>query len=187
MMLDWPDFADRTPEEERKDESKFSVGYRQTKSDLRKEFERMGVEKWTLDDVTGSGGDPGVVVRWVDDGHERVVACDAYTSKSQNLREIYTWISETRLRSNRPVVTAGESFAAARLPPADGTTATADDTAVAAREPPHEILGVAEDAPDPVVVGAFRELTKEGHSDQGDNPEYDVEDLKWARDQMIDD
>lgn len=34
---------------------------------------------------------------------------------------------------------------------------------------PHEVLGVAPDAPEPVVKGAFRELVKEGHGDQGGN------------------
>jgi hypothetical protein len=50
---------------------------------------------------------------------------------------------------------------------------------------PHEVLGVAEGAPEPVVKGAFRELVKEGHGDQGGNDEYDVSELKRARDAIL--
>ena len=32
---------------------------------------------------------------------------------------------------------------------------------------PHEVLGVAKDAPVPVVKDAVRKLVKEGHGDQG--------------------
>ena len=41
--------------------------------------------------------------------------------------------------------------------------------------------------PDPVINGAIRELAKEGHGDQGANPEYDVAEIKQARDEMLDD
>jgi len=50
---------------------------------------------------------------------------------------------------------------------------------------PHEILGVAPDAPEPTVKGAFRELVKDAHGDQGGNDAYDVSELKRARDAML--
>ncbi len=50
---------------------------------------------------------------------------------------------------------------------------------------PHEVLSVSEDAPEPVIKGAFRELAKEGHVDQGADERYDVAELKEARDAML--
>lgn len=50
---------------------------------------------------------------------------------------------------------------------------------------PHGVLGVAKDAPEPTVKGAFPELVKEGHGDQGGNEEYDVSELKKARDALL--
>lgn len=47
--------------------------------------------------------------------------------------------------------------------------------AEAAREPPHEVLGVAEDAPDTVVEAAARRLTADVHPDQ---PDGDVQEFK---------
>jgi hypothetical protein len=40
--------------------------------------------------------------------------------------------------------------------------------------------------PEPVVMGAFRELVKEAHGDQGGNEAYDVAELKQARDALLD-
>lgn len=163
MPIDWPPGFDRTPPEQRENTTKFDVGYRRTKQDIKKEIERMTVDKWRLDDVTGSGGDPSVVLRWQKDGVDYAVGCDTYTTKGDNLREAYLWLSETRMRGTRPVVTGESEFAAARLPPGDDTTVIASDR----RTPPHEILGVAPDAPAATVKGAYRELLKERHPDHG--------------------
>jgi hypothetical protein len=35
------------------------------------------------------------------------------------------------------------------------------------------------------VKGAFRELVKEAHGDQGGNEAYDVSELKHARDELL--
>ena len=184
--LDWPTGFERTAPENRESTSKFSTGFRATQRDLKQEMERLEADHWRLDDVTGSGGEPGVVVRWTVDGVDHAVACDAYDTKSANLRSAYLWIQETRKRGDRPVMTGRDEFAAAQLPPGDGEEAivagAVDDQPD--REP-HEILGVAADAPEPVVKGAFRELAKEGHGDQGDSDEYDVQELKRARDAML--
>ena len=186
--VDWPDGFERTPPGEREKITKFSTGFRKTKRDLKKEMERMGVDHWRLDDVTGSGGDPGVVVRWTADGVDHAVACDAYASKSSNLRSAYLWINETRKRGDRPVVTGQDEFAAAQLPPGDGeepiVAGGVDD---GLDREPHDVLGVAPDAPEPVIRGAFRELAKEGHGDQGGSEKYDVQELQQARDEMLDD
>ncbi|WP_049979350.1 J domain-containing protein [Halolamina rubra] len=184
--VDWPDGFERTSPGERDTASKFSTGFRKSKRDLKKEMERMDVDHWRLDDVTGSGGDPGVVVRWTADGVDHAVACDAYESKTANLRSAYLWIKETRKRGDRPVVTGQDEFAAAQLPPGEGeepiVAGAADD---GLDREPHEILGVSPDAPEPVIRGAFRELAKEGHGDQGASEKYDVQELQQARDELL--
>lgn len=88
--------------------------------------------------------------------------------------------------STRPVKTGQDEFATARLPPGDGE-ATDDVVAVKPERDPHEVLGVAPDAPDAVVEGAFRELVKEAHADQGDNDAYSVDELTSARDALVSD
>ena len=85
---------------------------------------------------------------------------------------------------DRPVSTGGDEFAAAQLPPADEDAIAAP--AVSADPEPHEVLGVAPDAPEPVVIGAFRELVKEGHADGGGAEEFDVDEIRKARDAMLD-
>lgn len=165
-LLNWPAEFERTSEHERERTSKFSVGFRSTKSDLKKGMERMEVDEWRLEDVSGSGGDPGVVLRWQDDGQEYAVACDHYTAKGDNLRSIYLWVHETRMRAQRPVVTGEDEFAAARLPPGE----EAADVVVAGdgrEEAPHEVLGVAPDADPEVIRAAARQLQKKHHPDRG--------------------
>jgi hypothetical protein len=163
-LLNWPDHLDRTAESERESGSKFSSDYKQTRRELRAELERrMEVDNWRLDDVTGSGGDPGVVIRWTKDGQDYVAACDHYTTKRANLRAAYLWIQETRKAGDRPVKTGRSQFAAAALPSADD--------AEPAGPPPHEVLNVAPDADDVVVNAAARQLSAKYHPDSGEEPD----------------
>jgi len=183
QMLDWPDrLGDRTPESERESTLRFSVGFRQTKREIKSEMGRIGADQWRMDDVSGPGGDPGVVVRWKVNGTEHAVACDKFTTKSSNAREVFLWIKETRMRSDRAVVTGADKFATARLPPGDEAGGGYDPTA--AREPPHKILGVQPDAPEAVVNAAYRELSKTAHADQGGSTD-EMKRLNWAKEQMI--
>jgi hypothetical protein len=109
--------------------------------------------------------DPGAVVRWSKDGEQFAVACDHYTTLRDNIRAIGLYIEEKLTMANRPVVTGQDEFATARLPSGD------EDDVVAAGPPPHEVLGIPEDAPDEVVKGAFREKTKGSHPDAGGDAE----------------
>jgi len=176
-MLDWPQGFERTSAGERESASKYSVNYQQTKTELKREMERLGVEAWNLDDVTGTGGDPGVVVRWRKDGTDYAVACDAYTAKRDNIRTLYLWINETRMRNQRPVETGQDDLAAAALP--------RSDEPVEGAAPPHVILEVPPDASNEEVQQAFREKAKETHSDTGGSNEQ-FKRVKTARDQMLD-
>lgn len=165
MGLDWPNRFDRTPPGQRENTTKFKVSFSRTKRELRQEMERLGVDMWGMDDETGSGGDPGVVVRWTKDNVDYAVACDAYTSKKDNLREAYLWIKETRMRSDRPVETGQDDFAAAQLPPGDP-----EREMVVGRQPPHEILGVAPDADPDAAEAAAKRLQRKYHPDTGEEP-----------------
>jgi hypothetical protein len=187
QMLNWPDGIERTPATERESASKFSTGLRQTKKDLRTEMRRLDADEWRLDDVSGSGGDPGVVVRWVKDGNEYAVACDGYDTKKANLRETYLWINETRMRQKRKAHTARDSFAAAQLPPGEGQSPE-EVVAVEPEEPPHEVLDVAPDAPDEIVKAAARQKASAVHPDNddgGDREEFKK--IQDAKKQMMGD
>ena len=113
--------------------------------------------------VTIDPDDPGFALRWSDDGDQFAVACDAYTRLRDNAREVYLWVNETRMRSQRAVVTGQSEFAAAQLPSGQET--------VAAEPPAHEVLGVDRNAPEAVVKGAARSLKAEKHPDRGGSEE----------------
>lgn len=144
--LDWPDGFERTPEAERERTHKFQAGAGQTKKEIDGEMGRLEVSEYRLE--TGSGSDPGVVLRWRKDGRDHAVACDHYASKSSNLRAVYLWVNETRMRSDRPVWTGQDEFAAARLPSGDEDVIVADDGTA---QEPHEVLGVDPEAPEATI------------------------------------
>lgn len=162
-LLNWPTGMERTPPEERENTRKFSASFRDSKSDLNDEMGRMDVDEWRLDDVTGSGGDPGVVLRWKDAGHEYAVACDAYETKSSNLRSVYLYIKETRKRNDRPVQTGNDEFAAARLPSGDGASGGG-----VTEKTDRALLGVGPDASESEIKDAYRDKVKTVNPDKPD-------------------
>jgi hypothetical protein len=134
--------------------------------------------------------DVGVVARFrredrpADEGY--AIACDRWGTQLENARAIALYARRKRLAERCGVTTADSEFGTARLPP--GGEDEGPDVIPIEPDPqrdPHEVLGVAPDAPDPTVKGAFRELVKEGHGDQGANDEYDVSELKQARDELL--
>jgi len=175
-MLNWPEGFQRTPPGKRESTPKFSKSFSGTKTELDAEMERLGVDGWALDDVSGSSGDPGVVVRWRKDGTDYAVACDFYTSKTDNLRATYLWLNETRMRNQRPVETGQDQLAAAQLP--------SKDADVAADPEPHVVLGVEPDADEDDVMDAFREKVKEVHPDYGGS-QAAFSRVKRARDKLL--
>lgn len=191
--VDWPHWAERTPPAERERTHKFKVSLGEAIDDIEVELEnRLGVDDWRLSTAAparksdgrpyaeASHDDPGAVVRWSMDGAQYAVAADGYTDIRDNVRAIGIYISEKRKMENRPVRTGQDEFATARLPSGDE-----DDVVVAGTKPPHEILGVAPDAPDATVKGAFRELLKERHPDHGGTSEEFAQ-LQQAREAMLD-
>lgn len=126
--IDWPAGFERTEPDQREHSSPFRVSLADTASDLLTEMERLDPAGWRPS--TGSGGaytksnglpkhnanpeDPGFVLRWSKKNEEFAVACDHYHDLRDNVRTVYLWIHETRMRSQRPVTTGEAEFAAAR-------------------------------------------------------------------------
>ncbi|MFY4816197.1 J domain-containing protein [Haloarcula sp. AONF1] len=131
--------------------------------------------------------DVGVVARFrredrpADEGY--AIACDRWETQLENARAIALYSRRKRLAERCGVTTADSEFETARLPPGDESGP--DVIAVEPDREPHEVLGVAPDAPEPTVTGAFRELVKDAHGDQGGNDDYDVAELKRARDALL--
>lgn len=179
--VDWPTGWERTPPQEREKNRCFEASIATTTDELATEMNRMDVDDWRPsigNQHTKSNGlplhnanpdDPGFVLRWADDGEEFAVSCDDYSRLRDNLRSVYLWVHETRMRSTRPVQTGDSEFAAARLPSGDG------GDAVVATAPPNEILGVPPDADQFVVKNAYRQKAKSAHPDQGGDP------AEWER------
>lgn len=174
--LDWPDGFERTPASEREPNHNFEATLGQTTSDLETELDRLDPERWRVsigNQHTKSNGlplhnanpdDPGFALYWRKDGEQFAVACDAYSRLRDNVREVYLWVHETRLRGNREVETGETEFAAARLP-------SGDDDAITTPVPPAEVLDVSPNASPEEVREAYRERVKEVHPDQGGSEE----------------
>lgn len=198
--VDWPpELGERTPERQRTRNRDFSATLGKTTEQLETELDRLDPDDWTCstgNQHTKTNGlplhdaspdDPAFVLQWSKDGDSFAVGCDRYSRLRDNVRQVYLWFHETRMRSKRPVSTAETAFAAAKLPPADGE-AVAAPPARSSDEPdrdPHEVLGIAPDASDIVVKGAARALLKDDHPDQGGDGDS-VQTIQWARDAMLD-
>jgi len=182
--LDWPQWAERTPADDRDRTSKFSVTKTKAIKDIRRELEaRLGVDDWRLSTASPhrksdglpyadhTPSDPGAVVRWSMDGDQYCIAADEYDDVRDNIRAIGLYVEEKRKMSNRPVHTGQDEFATARLPGGDDDVIVADDGV--AVEDPYDVLGVTPDAPDSVVKAAADERIKETHPDNGgDSQEF---------------
>lgn len=193
MTLEWPPGWDRTPSSERDRSRKFSASRGDTTEAIATEMGRLGVNDWRCD--TASGGshtkqnglpkysanpsDPGFVLRWSKDGEQFAVACDAYASLDSNMRAVYLWVKETRLRADRPVQTGEDEFAAARLP-------AGDEDAIEVPEQPHEVLGVPPDADEFEVRAAYYDRVKEVHPDQGGSAQ-EFQRVQQAMEKMLED
>lgn len=179
-LLNWPSFADRTEPHARKSGQQFDVSFRRTKKDIKKAFERLGVDEWHIDSVTGSSGDPGVVLRWQDGEQTYVAACDEYAAKKANLRALYLWLEETRKAGDRPIKTARGSMAAAALPGGSESEEIAMGEATA-----RNILDVDAGATQADIKEAFREKVKVAHPDQGGS-EAELNTVRSAYERLLD-
>ena len=167
--VDWPPELAKTPEGSRSYCNKFSVTLHQAITEIGTELEdRLGVNDWRLSTAAphrksdgipyadSNPDDPSAVVRWTMDGAQFAVGADEHNDLRDNVREIGLWIKEKRKMAGRPVKTAESEFATARLPPGDTQEGVVVAEAADTREP-HEVLGVAPDAPDDVVSAVARQ------------------------------
>ena len=194
MSLDWPTGFDRTPEGERTRNRQFQASIADTTEALKTELSRLDPDNWRAEignQHTKSNGlplhnanpdDPGFVLRWQKDDEEFAVACDAYSRLRDNLRTVYLWIHETRMRNQRPVVTGEDEFAAARLPPGDEEAIAVPD---GDNRDPHEILEVAPDAHPDVVKAAAKRRKAQSHPDAGGNSQ-EFQRVVGAEEAMLD-
>ncbi len=201
--IDWPDGFARTNAGDREKNRSYQATLGQTTQELVTEMDRLEPESWRASTTSGGAytksnglpkskanpNDPGFVVYWTKDGEQFAVASDDSPRLRDNVRTVYLWIHETRLRGNRPVVTGESEFAAARLPPGDEN---ADDVIVANGpvdldvEAAADLLGVTPDAPDRVVTTAYQEKTKTAHPDGGGSS-AEFQRVRKARDLLLDD
>jgi len=199
--IDWPAQLSRTPPAERKHTHKFSVTFNDALSEIGEELiDRVEADGWHVSTAAphrkrdglpyadASPDDPGVVIRWTDDGQQYAVACDQYTDRRDNARAIGLYIREKRKMADRPVTTGRDEFATAALPSGnEDAIALSEGAGASVQADPHEVLGVREDADPAVVKGAYRELVKEAHGDQGDRDDLDVAELRRAKEKMLED
>ncbi|MHB9288162.1 DnaJ domain-containing protein [Halobacteriales archaeon Cl-PHB] len=189
--IDWPGWAERTASAARSRTSKFSVTLAQAINRIEAALmDRLEADDWRLSTAAphrkkdgrpyadANPDDPGAVLRWSKGGEQYAVACDHYDALRDNVRAIGLYIEEKRKMSNRPVVTGQDEFATARLP-------GGDQDAIAPDPPAHEVLGVAEDAPERVVKAAYQEKVKEVHPDAGGSKE-EFQRVERAREAMLD-
>jgi hypothetical protein len=189
--LDWPEGFERTKPAFRTKARKFQSTLGQTTEELATEMDRLDPDEWRAsigNQHTKSNGlprhdanpdDPGFVLRWTKDGQDYAVACDKHSRLKDNVRVVYLWVHETRMRGQRPVVTGSSEFAAARLPSGE------EDDTVVATAPPHEVLDVAPDAAESVIKAAAQARIKEAHPDQGGTTE-ELQRVRRAREAMLD-
>ena len=178
--LDWPAEFDRTPAEERKP---YPHGFRVSRSvafdNILSELRKMDARNVQLDTgaehqkrnpnkpyANSDFDDPGVVVRFERDGQQFAIPCDRWDNARDNAQAIARYLDAKRALERYGVSTVESEYSTHALPPGDE-----DREAVVARQPPHEVLGVAPDAPDTVVRGAARSLKADSHPDNGGDVE----------------
>lgn len=124
--------------------------------------------------------DPGVVVYWRVGARSYAIACDAYDRVNANLRAIVKTIEAKRGIDRWGAATAEREFAGYEaLPPPSGAST------LKPRRPPHEVLGVHQDAPESVVAAAFRARARELHPDVAGGDADAFRELKEARDELL--
>lgn len=114
--------------------------------------------------------DPGVCIYFELAGKPYAMACDRFDALDQNLAALANHIDATRRIERYGVATAAESLQAFRALPAP--------------KRPHEILGIAPNAPADEIKTAHRRLISNHHPDQG-GTHASASEVNAARDAML--
>lgn len=205
MPLEWPPGWNRTSADARKrgsfkrvtrEQSSYGgtypvnrpVSFTDALNDLMNEVRRTDGNDLRIDhggqsDVAGKPlagkrepEDPGVVVRFRRRGKAYAIACDRYNDRAQNLRAIAKTIEATRGIERWGAVTGEQAFKGYEALPAHEPEEPP--------RPPHEVLGLASDAPPEVVEAVFRALALKHHPDKGGDARKFAA-ISNARDEML--
>lgn len=193
--IHWPDAYDRTPAEDRESyPGDLEPTRKESFQSIVDEIERWGgldvrittasqhyVDRPNVPHQHDKPDDVGVAAYYLQEGETaedwHAIACDRWTTQRENARAIALWARRMRLAERCGVTTAQSTHAASALP-------SGDEEAIVTSRPPHEVLGVAPDAPEAVVKGAYRELLKERHPDHGGSREA-FDELQNAKESML--
>ncbi|WP_247001087.1 hypothetical protein [Halosolutus gelatinilyticus] len=185
-----------------------SVSHKQAFESIVEEFERWGKTDVQIETASQHyANDPNIphksddpddvsVVAYYRDlearaNEQSAIACDCWETQRENARTIALWVRRVRLAERCGVETARDIDEVAQLPPAEGEAIAAppapSEGDILGDEEPHEVLDVAPDAPDEVVIAAFKAQVRdlEGHPDTGGSSGR-FQQLKWARDELLD-
>lgn len=179
MTLDWPEGFERTdPADRISYPGGFEVSRTRAFDSIVEEIEKidgaMNVRVETAAPHTQKAphrpyqdrdpDDPGVVAYYDREGQGYAVACDRWDNLRDNARAVALYVDSKRAIERYGVATVGSEFETQALPSGEEDVVAAGS---GRSEPPHEVLGVAPDAPDAVVKGAARSLKAEKHPDSG--------------------
>jgi hypothetical protein len=202
--LDWPAGYDRTPADERESyPGDLSLTRKESFQSIVDELERWGATEVDIETASqhyvdrpniphqhDTPDEVGVVVRFrhEDEGADTQLAyaCDRWATQRENARAIALYVRRLRLAERCGVATGQSAVATARLPSGDE-----DDVVVAGpggglSEPAHEVLGVAEDAPDDVIRAAARRLAANVHPDGENGDEVEFKRIQRAKRRLLD-
>jgi len=127
----------------------------QTKKDIKETFRKWPeIEQY---DIKMSLVEAEVIF-WAN-GHPTSLKCDRFYDVETNLRAIYLVLEPTRLAAQRGILQELAAAAVALLPAGNP------------KRPPHEVLGIAENADIDIAEAVHRTLAKRHHPDVGGSNE----------------
>ena len=192
MTLEWPDGFERTPETDRRRyPGGFEVSRTQAFDSILDELEKM--DAYNVDVQTQAPhttkhphrpykdrdpDNPAVVVYFERDGQRFAVPCDRWDNLRDNARAIAKYLDAKRAIERYGVSTIDTEMSTQALP-------SADEEAVVAEEPPHEVLEVASDAGQEVIEAAARRKAASVHPEKPDGDEEEFIRIQRAKQQLL--
>ena len=133
----------------------------ETRRDIREVFRLWGVEHF---DIYPPARDLAAArVEWWVDQRKQELSCSRFYVYRQNLRAIFLILHSLRLAAERGIMEDLAKAATAMLPPGK------------VKRPPHEVLGIASDAPLDLAEAAYKVAAKKSHPDAGGSDERMME------------
>lgn len=129
----------------------------ETRRDIRDVFRKWGIEHFDI--IPPSKDLVNARVEWWIGQRKHEISCSRFYNYRQNLRAVYGILHALRLAAERGIMEELARAATAMLPPGS------------IKRPPHEVLGIAPDAPFAVAEAAYRVLAKDCHPDAGGTDE----------------